>query len=386
MPPVAPSWVAERKWLAKAAKYIREHGDERSPVCEEFACRVPKRPPDRVAEVVLCWSESPEVADISSRCGLCIVNISETTSAMRCSHLPGATIMLPVLSPVVLLRLGIVTLSMPAVPPGAAHDIMRQWVEARASCYRSFLVIQQSEVHICQVRCEQLSTLNAPRRYGVSTVNRYAYTSAIKRSPPSGTTSMPPVWSCVVAMSLVPVVPTGAVRGILGKQTSADAPCSRSFPVILQLADDSRRYKAAHHTPPILPPVVSLQVGSRRRLGIGLVWRARDKVPDTLGTSRRYYDSVINRGGHMSAGRSPSHGAVLMQLGVPPAAFVRASASCHLTCGLGSALAPVTSVWLLHEAVSTWEREGEEGGSPFRWPAAHSFAPRHLRTVPFNSF
>ena len=189
---------------------------------------------------------------------------------------------------------------MPVVPPGAAHDIVRQWVEARVSCYRSFLVIQRSEVHICQVRCEQLNTLNTPRRYGVSTVNRYAYTSAIKRSPPSGTTSMPPVWSRVVAMllnrehgasssqpmSLVPVVPTGAVRGILGKQTSTDAPRSRSFPVICQLADDSRRYKAVHHTPPVLPPVVSLRVESRRCLGNGLVWRARDKVPDTLGTSR----------------------------------------------------------------------------------------------------
>ncbi|KAF8643184.1 hypothetical protein AX14_009601, partial [Amanita brunnescens Koide BX004] len=35
--------------LASAAKYIRERINERSPVCEEFGCRAPREPPDKVA-------------------------------------------------------------------------------------------------------------------------------------------------------------------------------------------------------------------------------------------------------------------------------------------------------------------------------------------------
>ena len=49
--PVAPSRAAEGEWLARAAENIRERVSERAPTCEEFGCRAPKKPPDKVAEI-----------------------------------------------------------------------------------------------------------------------------------------------------------------------------------------------------------------------------------------------------------------------------------------------------------------------------------------------
>ena len=235
--------------------------------------------------------------------------------------------------------------------------------------------------------------------------------SAMLRSPLYRAALMPPV--CLpsaflevgVVVLSVPVGPPDAAHDILGQSTSDDTPRSRSFPVILQSADASRRCETgivridvkksvvkrspftgvACHTLPILLLVASPWGKCLRRLGIGLIWRARDKVPDTLGTSQWRCDSIINGGGHMSAGRSPSYGEVLIPPGALPAAHARVGASCFLSHGLGSALALTASVWPLYEAINIREQEGERGSSPLRWPAAQSITPRRLHMVSFNS-
>ena len=144
--------------------------------------------------------------------------------------------------------------------------------------------------------------------------------SAILRSPLYRTALTPPV--CLPSALLevgvivlsVPVGPPDAAHDILGQLTSADAPCSRSFPVIFQLADVSRWCetgivninvkkstgkhspfaRVAYRMPPVLPPVVSLWVKSLHRVSIGLVERARRKLPYALGTVRRCYNGVVS--------------------------------------------------------------------------------------------
>ena len=83
----------------------------------------------------------------------------------------------------------------------------------------------------------------------------------------------------------------------------------------------------------------------------------------------------------MSIKCSPLNGAALIPPSALPAALVRADAFRRSIHGLGSAFVPVTLVWPLYEAVSTWEQEGERGCSLFRWPTSLPFAPSRLRTA-----
>jgi hypothetical protein len=122
---------------------------------------------------------------------------------------------------------------------------------------------------------------------------------------------MPPVCSPaaffevgVVALS-VPIAPPGTAHDIVGRLTGAIRPAPALFLSLFQSADASRRCETgivridvkksvvrrspftgvACRTLPILLIVALPRGKCLRRLGIGLVWRACDKVPDTLGTS-----------------------------------------------------------------------------------------------------
>jgi hypothetical protein len=242
-----------------------------------------------------------------------------------------------------------------------------------------------------------------------------------------------------IAAWLMPVGLPGVAQGVLRKGVNVNTPSSRSFPVIPSAASLSRRCETSIINgcacmdditllassraaliqptrslgvvccaPPVLLLVVLSWVKGPRCVSVGLVERALHRPPFTLGAGWRCCYSVVSRDSYLSTKCSPLNRAVIILPDVLPAALaqedaphrlcpkgqltganaprscsfpeslVRVGASRHLICGLGSALAPVTLAWPLHEAVSTREREGEEGGSLLQWPAAHSFAPHHL--------
>ena len=130
------------------------------------------------------------------------------------------------------------------------------------------LVVCQSRESTQQARYKPPNAVDVPSRCGLNIINKDICVSAMLRSPLYRAALMPPACSPsaflevgVVTLS-VPVDPPGATHNILGRSTSADAPRSHSFPVICQLADDSRRYKAARCMLPVLPLVVSSWVRS----------------------------------------------------------------------------------------------------------------------------
>lgn len=195
----------------------------------------------------------------------------------------------------VLFQLGVVMLSMPVVPPDAAHDIVRQSMNANVPHSRSRLVIRWSEAPAWKVCYKLPDAVVVPRRCEGSIVSENAHVSSAKRSPSSGAAMMLPgplpaayvqlgvvmslmqnmlpgasydfvrrcaVNECVCASIIICSPSFGAVLArpvyVLGKQMGANAPRSHSFPIILQSADTSRRYEAARCTLPVLPLVILL--------------------------------------------------------------------------------------------------------------------------------
>ena len=105
------------------------------------------------------------------------------TSAVRSSCFTWVAYCMPPVPPSVVLlqvksprHLGVgliwrASCKMPVVPPGAAHDIVRQLVEVRVSCSRSFLVTQWSEAPVCRVCYELPGAMGMPGRCEASVAN-----------------------------------------------------------------------------------------------------------------------------------------------------------------------------------------------------------------------
>ncbi|KAF8635775.1 hypothetical protein AX14_010502 [Amanita brunnescens Koide BX004] len=91
-------------------------------------------------------TELPDAMDVSRQCGVSIVNKDIYVNAILHSLLSRVALMPPICLPVALLEVGSVALSMPAVPLGAAHDIVivGRLANANAPRSRAFPVIFQS--------------------------------------------------------------------------------------------------------------------------------------------------------------------------------------------------------------------------------------------------
>ena len=173
---------------------------------------------------------------------------------------------------------------MPVVPSGAAHDIVRQLVEVRASCSRSFLVTQWSEAPVCRARYELLGTMGMPGRCETSVANGCARVGDITLLASSGAALRQPARSLGVACC----------------------------------------------TLPILPLVVLSWVKGPRRASIGPIERALHRPPFMLGTDWQCCHSVVSRDSYMSKECSPLNRAVIILPDVPPAALAHEDVSRRL--------------------------------------------------------
>ena len=318
-PSPVPSGIAEGGQLERAASYIRERINRCSLISEKFGRRAPGKPPDEVAETVTEAPRQPvDVVAEESRASVVSSPMLKHERADRPSWLeaegicqtlalgkayipphssPGVTPLLPTFDvPGIDIKRGGRKLFTEAAHPNRHSDEHSSsgwepvgWAPDGPKPPNAAGVLERGDRHFV----------------GIKAILSLCASSAL-------------------------AVPPGAAHDILGQSTSADAPRSCSFPVTCQLADESRRYEAAHHTLPVLPPVVLLWVGSRRHLNIGLVWRAHYKMPYAQGTSRQCYNDIVNKNGYIntSAGRSPSFGAALEW----PVYALRKRASANAPC------------------------------------------------------
>ena len=228
----------------------------------------------------------PDAMDVSRRCGVSVINKDIYVNAILRPPPSRVALMPPVCSPIALLEVGSIALSMPAVPLGSAHGIVivGRLANANAPCSRSFLVTQWSEAPICHARYELPGAMGMPGRCEASVANGCARVGDITLLASSGAELRQPAHSLGVACC----------------------------------------------TLPILPLIVLSWVKGPRHVSIGLIERAFHRLPFTLGTGWQCCHSVVNRDSYMSKECSPLNRAVIILPDVPPAALAHEDASRHL--------------------------------------------------------
>src|SRR6266550_2324504 len=189
-PSYAPARVDGGGQLARAAAYIRERTTRRSPAFDEFVCRTPKGPPDRMTE-----SESIRQP------ALLAVSKAET-SAQSHSPIPLAALAMPALSPAFLSQADSIDepsmeLSRPVSKPGIAQ-VSLPHLPSLEGWWRA--------------RCKPPNVVVEPKRCSDSVVNRSFDSSATKHLPSSEAASVLPIPSSVCSSQIS--TPTSRPSGL----------------------------------------------------------------------------------------------------------------------------------------------------------------------------